>query len=287
MAMSFNDFNGADKAEINELLKKYCGSAKWREEIIKHFPYSDRQQFINRLNQSWFEQCNEEDWKEAFLHHPQIGNIKTLEEKYNLSKDIAGREQEVVGLASRETLESLAELNKAYKEKFGFIFIVFASGKTASAMLSLLQSRMKNTVEEELRIAMGEQQKISIKRLQDEVADLQIDVSQLTTHILDTSSGKPAAGVLIKLNHLQGSKENLIAQGITNVDGRIPDVLSPGRKLAFGIYRMQFLTGDYFSLSGTKTFFPYADISFNITDHSHYHIPLLISPFGFTTYRGS
>ncbi|RYG52507.1 MAG: hydroxyisourate hydrolase [Chitinophagaceae bacterium] len=121
----------------------------------------------------------------------------------------------------------------------------------------------------------------------DQISDLTPGPSQLTTHILDTSSGSPAKGVAIKLGRVTNGKAETITQGITNSDGRIPDLLPRGIMLAPGNYRMYFYTAAYFSKSGLDTFFPYVEITFNISGSSHYHIPLLISPYGYTTYRGS
>jgi 5-hydroxyisourate hydrolase len=112
-------------------------------------------------------------------------------------------------------------------------------------------------------------------------------MSQLTTHILDTTRGRPASGVTIILyqNHNDNWKE--IAKGITNADGRIPDLLKKDVILPHGIYKMRFETQPYFDKDKTETFYPYAEISFNITTDEHYHIPLLLNPFGYSTYRGS
>lgn len=111
-------------------------------------------------------------------------------------------------------------------------------------------------------------------------------MSQITTHILDTSTGKPAAGIEIVLEE-QSSGWKKIAEGKTNQDGRISDLISKDAILNPGIYRMIFSVKDYFSASGTKSFYPKVSIEFEITDSSHYHIPLLISPYGYSTYRGS
>lgn len=110
-------------------------------------------------------------------------------------------------------------------------------------------------------------------------------MSQLTTHILDTSLGRPAAGVFVAL--YQGTSDENIAYGTTNADGRIPDLLPLGQRLVPGIYRLQFLIGDYFKNQGVTTFYPFVDIWFHVADDSHYHVPLLLNPFGFSTYRGS
>lgn len=111
-------------------------------------------------------------------------------------------------------------------------------------------------------------------------------MSQITTHILDTTKGKPAAGVIIVL-YAHESDWIEIAKGITNKDGRIADLLPAGEVLPKGIYKMKFQTKDYLEQQFISTFYPFIEIVFEITSAEHYHIPLLLNPFGYTTYRGS
>lgn len=112
-------------------------------------------------------------------------------------------------------------------------------------------------------------------------------MSQLTTHVLDTALGKPAAGLTIRLLNKTGGNWQVIAEGITNSDGRIPNLLPSDSRLAIETYKMIFETGDYFTSTARTVFYPVVEIYFNIADDSHYHIPLLLSPFGYSTYRGS
>ncbi|HEX8331636.1 MAG TPA: hydroxyisourate hydrolase [Segetibacter sp.] len=112
-------------------------------------------------------------------------------------------------------------------------------------------------------------------------------MSQLTTHILDTTKGKPAEGVTIILYQGGNDEWNEIARGNTNSDGRIKDLLDSNNTLQLGIYKMRFETKDYFDKTSTQTFYPYVEIVFDIQNNEHYHIPLLLNPFGYSTYRGS
>lgn len=112
-------------------------------------------------------------------------------------------------------------------------------------------------------------------------------MSQITTHILDTSRGCPAAGVLISLEKPAGNTWEKIASGMTNADGRIPNLMSPSEILPPGRYVMVFGTEAYFKNLGLATFYPDIRIEFLVSDSSHYHIPLLLNPFGYSTYRGS
>jgi len=111
-------------------------------------------------------------------------------------------------------------------------------------------------------------------------------MSQLTTHILDTTRGKPAPGITIILYRGENDEWTEIARGVTNADGRIADLLKT-EKLEHCIHKMRFETKDYFDSHQIKTFYPYVEIIFDITSDEHYHVPLLLNPFGYSTYRGS
>jgi 5-hydroxyisourate hydrolase len=112
--------------------------------------------------------------------------------------------------------------------------------------------------------------------------------SPITTHVLDTSLGRPAAGVPARLERLlEGGASEELARGVTNDDGRIADLLPPG-SLVSGTYRLRFELAPYFAADGRASFYPHVEITFDVREPSeHYHVPLLLSPFGYSTYRGS
>ena len=112
-------------------------------------------------------------------------------------------------------------------------------------------------------------------------------MSQITTHILDTSIGKPAAGVSIHLHKLINDGWENLASGVTNSDGRIPDLLAKEIKVQPGVYSMLFDVAAYFAKNNIVSFYPRIRIEFETFDEAHYHIPLLLNPFGYSTYRGS
>ena len=112
-------------------------------------------------------------------------------------------------------------------------------------------------------------------------------MSQLTTHILDTTKGRPAGGITIILYHGENDEWTELARGITNADGRITNLLGKEAKLEHCIHKMRFETKDYFDKNQVVTFYPYVEIVFDVTSEEHYHIPLLLNPFGYSTYRGS
>ncbi len=112
-------------------------------------------------------------------------------------------------------------------------------------------------------------------------------MSQITTHILDTTRGKPAGGITIILYAGGNDEWSEIARGVTDNDGRISNLLKKDSLLQFGIYKMRFETKDYFDKQQIPTFYPYVEIIFDLTTQEHYHIPLLLNPYGYSTYRGS
>lgn len=283
--MTLDEFNREDPSAAKAALLQCCGSEKWARIMMKDFPFPIEQQLIARAADAWYNHCEAKDWLQAFAQHPRIGDVKSLTDRF------AGTEQAGVAKASPELIRELAAANQAYEEKFNFIFIVCATGRSAADMLRLCHDRLQNTYHEELHIAMGEQHKITIIRLKKLLLSADwhwMRSSQLTTHVLDTSAGRPGATMTIRLMEQQnGSTWQTMAQGITNTDGRIADLLPAERLLVPGSYKLVFDTGAYFLQNAVKGFYPMVEIQFTVADEQHYHVPLLINPFGYSTYRGS
>ena len=110
-------------------------------------------------------------------------------------------------------------------------------------------------------------------------------MSQVTTHVLDAAFGTPAVGVGVGLDRQTHDGWSEVASGATDADGRIPE-LGPAR-LESGVYRLTFATGDYFDATRRPSFYPEVQITFRVSGTEHYHVPLLLSPFSYSTYRGS
>ncbi len=111
--------------------------------------------------------------------------------------------------------------------------------------------------------------------------------SPITVHALDTSRGKPAGGLAVTLEQAEGKEWRKIASAKTDDQGRIEALLPEGKSLSAGVYRLTFDTGAYFAASKTRTFYPHVVVTFQIDDpKEHYHVPLTLSPFGYSTYRG-
>lgn len=107
-------------------------------------------------------------------------------------------------------------------------------------------------------------------------------MSTISTHVLDTSCGRPAEGIKVTLE--RGAE--ILATGVTNADGRVPDFPGIGA-LGEGVYRLRFLIDEYFARDRRESFYSEITVNFRIGTDAHYHVPLLLSPFGYSTYRGS
>ena len=114
-------------------------------------------------------------------------------------------------------------------------------------------------------------------------------MSAITTHVLDTSRGRPAGGVPVTLEvQMAEGGWAPLGRGVTDADGRARDLLSQGHVLSEGVYRLTFDTGTYFAAQGVQSFYLSVVIDFTVRDAGqHYHVPLLLSPYGYSTYRGS
>ncbi len=287
--MDLQTFNTLDKITAADHLKKCCGSAVWVSAVMEKFPFSDEAALVAAAEDAWYNKCTVADWLEAFAQHPKIGDTKSLTEKFAATAHLAGNEQAAVGAASADTIGKLSKVNEEYESRNGFIFIVCATGKSAAEMLRLANDRLSNSKEEELLLAMNEQHKITLIRFQKLLPAASwgfLKNCQLTTHVLDTSIGRPGKDISIRLKKLSGGQWKTFAQGLTNDDGRVADLLPPCRILT-GNYKIVFDTGAYFTAQNLKSFYPEVEIQFSIADATHYHVPLLLNPYGFSTYRGS
>jgi 2-oxo-4-hydroxy-4-carboxy-5-ureidoimidazoline decarboxylase len=150
--------------EARELLRTCCGSSRWVEGMLRRRPFTGRDTLLNAAREEWFELPNR-DWLEAFDQHPRIGDTDSLRRRFALSGHLAEREQAGATGAPEAVLTELATANTAYEDRFGFIFIICASGRSAEEMLASLHERMANAPHIEIRIAAEEQAKITERRL--------------------------------------------------------------------------------------------------------------------------
>jgi len=112
-------------------------------------------------------------------------------------------------------------------------------------------------------------------------------MSAITTHVLDTARGTPAGGIAVRLEHWRNGAWQPAGQGVTDGDGRCRTLLAPGADIELGRWRLTFETGRYFSARDLTAFFPEVAITFDVVERTYHHVPLLLSPFAYSTYRGS
>lgn len=141
-----------------------CGSQKWARRMAEARPFANVAALLNQANQSW-QGLESQDWLEAFAAHPKIGARQAAPNQRAQSAKWSHGEQSGTHAAADLVLEALAETNRLYQEKFGYIFIVCATGKSAKEMLDLCRERLSNTADVELHIAADEQKKITEIRL--------------------------------------------------------------------------------------------------------------------------
>ncbi len=163
--MTLADLNALPPSSRAEALATCCGATAWVTALNQQFPFATAEALVTEAERLW-EALTEADWHEAFTHHPKIGDVNALKAKFASTATWAAGEQGAVRQASQATLEALAASNATYEQRFGYIFIVCATGKSAEEMLALLQARLPNEPDQEIHIAMREQAKITRLRLE-------------------------------------------------------------------------------------------------------------------------
>jgi 2-oxo-4-hydroxy-4-carboxy-5-ureidoimidazoline decarboxylase len=156
--------DGAPPEEVRALLRACCGSSRWVERMIARRPFGSEAPMLSAARDEWFA-LGPADWMEAFAAHPKIGDRDALRSRFVETRHLAAREQAGVDGAPEDVLSALSAGNAAYEKKFGYIFIVCATGLTAAQMLERLHDRLANDPVTELRVAAEEQAKITELRL--------------------------------------------------------------------------------------------------------------------------
>jgi len=163
--MRLEELNSLTSAAADEEFLKCCGSMHWARQMSEARPFADLDQLTKEADLIWWSLA-EEDWLEAFRAHPRIGERKAATNQSAQAQNWSAQEQSGVTDAARETVDELAQQNREYETRFGFIFIVCATGKSPAEMLTILQSRIGNDRRDELLIAAEEQRKITQLRLE-------------------------------------------------------------------------------------------------------------------------
>jgi 2-oxo-4-hydroxy-4-carboxy-5-ureidoimidazoline decarboxylase len=224
--------------------------------------------------------------------------------------DLADKTQRAVGLTAESNAEqnsvgldrlsdaeyqAFERVNNAYRSKFGFPYIVCVRRQTKDSILRDFERRLPNDAATEMKASIEEICRIAALRLDQLVtADDRLPVTgRLSTHVLDTHNGKPAAGIAIELVELAALGESrVIARILTNSDGRTDAPLIGGRPVPIGRYELRFSVGKYFAARGVPMsdppFLDEIPLRFSVSEpEGHLHVPLLVTPWSYATYRGS
>ena len=186
-------------------------------------------------------------------------------------------------------------LNNDYRKKFGMPFIVCVRRHGKDSILLQFERRLRNDAAAETEAALTEILRIVALRLDQRVdAPVRLAVNgRLSTHVLDLHRGRPAAGIAIELYEIAGAGEAMrVAHAVTNADGRPDQALIAERPIPIAQYELRFAVGDYYARLGTPVadppFLSVVPIRFSVAEpEGHYHVPLLITPWSYSTYRGS
>jgi hydroxyisourate hydrolase len=265
-------FNALPDGEAQQVLLACCSSPRWAAEVAAARPFAGVEDLLVRADAA-LAALPEPELDAALAGHPRIGERS--------ASASSRHEQRGVSSADHAVLAELAEANAEYESRFGHVYLVCADGRSAEELLAALRSRLDNDPVTERRVLREELRRINRLRLSRLVGAAH--GSCVTTHVLDTAHGRPASGVRVVLERADGEQ---LATAVTDVDGRVGS-LGPAR-LDPGSYRLRFDTGSYFAASGSSCFFPEVVVAFAVRDGGeHHHVPLLLSPFAYSTYRGS
>ena len=168
--MNLDQLNSYTAEQAKHTFMQCCTSSTWVNAMVNARPFIDNRAIAKQADLAW-QELDEVDYLEAFEGHPKIGDVSSLRAKYANTKELAGNEQGLVKEANDDVLEVLSQGNSDYEEKFGFIFIVCATGKSAKEMSDLLQARLPNNKKQELINAAEEQRKIFQLRINKALAE--------------------------------------------------------------------------------------------------------------------
>lgn len=265
--MDLGELNDATDTDAAATVRGWADVDPWVDALVAARPYASVAGLLDRarsLAGAW----GAAELDAALAHHPRIGERAT--------DASSAREQSSMRTAADEVAGAIADGNAEYERRFGRVFLVRAAGRSPEELLAELERRLGNQPSVEEAEAAAALADIALHRIR-----ATFGVPQLTTHVLDATSGVPAAGVALVLSTVDGA---VVATGSTDADGRAalgPDVLGRGDHV------LRFETGAYFAAAGVPTFHPFVTVAFSVAGTEHLHVPLLLSPFAYSTYRGS
>ena len=292
--VSLDQLNGADEAQFIAALGDIFEHAPWVAEAVHaRRPFATLASLHDAMTTAV--RSADADRRFALVNgHPDLAG-KAARAGAMTADSTA--EQSSAGLErlSEDEFARFHRLNEAYRKKFGFPFIVCVRRHTRDSILRQFERRLTHDAATELDAALTEVFRITALRLDQRVsAPDRLKVhGRLSTHVLDTHGGQPAPGVSVELVELSDAEERrLIERAVTNRDGRTDRALIDGRPIPIGRYELRFAVGDYFARRGVPladpAFLDVVPVRFSVAEpEGHYHVPLLVTPWSYSTYRGS
>ena len=226
--------------------------------------------------------------------HPDLAN-KTQRAAELTAESTAEQNSVGLDLLSEAEYSAFERVNKAYRAKFGFPYIVCVRRHTKDSILRDFERRLPNDASTEIKTSIEEICRIAALRLDQQIiCDDRLPVhGRLSTHVLDTHSGRPAAGIAVELIELaELGTSRVVMRAVTNSDGRTDQPLIGGRPVPIGRYELNFGVGTYFRdrrvAMSDPPFLDQVPLRFSVSEpEGHLHVPLLVTPFSYATYRGS
>lgn len=294
MQKSLSELNACSKDDFVAALANIFEYSPWiAEQAATARPFSGVKALLSAMKDA-VDRAPAEQLITLIKAHPDLAN-KTQRAAGLTVESTA--EQNSLGLdrLSDAEYEAFERVNNAYRAKFGFPYIICVRRHTKDSVLRDFERRLPNDVATETETSIGEICRIAALRLDQLVlSDDKLAVhGRLSTHVLDTHSGKPAAGIALVLTELSNLGEaRVIARAVTNSDGRTDQPLIGGRPVPIGRYELTFSVGEYFAGRGVPMsdppFLDQIPLRFAVSDpEGHLHVPLLVTPWSYGTYRGS
>ena len=286
--MTLDEVNAASVADLVTALGAIFEHAPWvAEQAAAQRPFAT----VAALHEAMFAAVTSapEATQLAFLRgHPELGGAAARGGQM-APHSIA--EQQALGLDSLgdDRAAEIQALNARYIQRFGFPFILCVTRHTRASILANFIRRLENPRETEMQTALAEIGLITRLRLVALVDGPGKPKTQgaVSTHVLDTAAGRPGTGIPVQLFEIDGDQAIRITETITNHDGRTDAPLLGGKPLRIGVYELRFTIGGYFG-TPPGAFLDVVPVRFGITEaEAHYHVPLLVSPYAYSTYRGS
>ena len=291
---SLEQLNSATRAEFVAALADIFEHSPWvPEAAAAERPFATLAQLYEHLKAALL-RAGEDRQLAVVTAHPDLAGkaarAGTLTPQSTAEQASAGLDQ-----LSEPEYAAFHRCNEAYKARFGFPFIICVRRHTKDSILQALERRTKSDAATERVAALTEILRIVALRLDQRVRapDRLAVHGRLSTHVLDNLSGRPGEGIALELFELSRAGERrLIARAVTNDDGRTDAPLIAGRPIPAGAYELRFAIGDYYARTkaalADPPFLDVVPIRFSVAEpEGHYHVPLLCTPWSYTTYRGS